>query len=376
MTFRHHLSLGALLVSSYVLCSGLAVAQSAPFVFRAGTGGYASYRIPAIVLSEDKTLLAFCEGRVRSAADHGDIDIVLRRSRDGGLTWGEQLVVSDDGAHTCGNPAPVVLPSGRILLLSCGSTGSEQQNMHGGVPREVYVQYSDDEGLTWSARRRITEEAKQADWGWFATGPCNAIVLRHGKHKGRILIPSNHSAKQGDKVVYQGSCFYSDDEGQTWKRGQITQKNLSANESAIAEVGADLVLQSFRAQSGRGIRLQRYSRDGGATWNIEEEMPELPHVVCQGSLIADGTRERTLYFSSPGVKKKRQNLTVFQSSDGGKSWPHSRCLREGSHGYSNLVEIDHETLGVLYESGSTVKEDYSRGGIVFELVKKDTLQSK
>ncbi len=369
-------AIAALVLSASYLTPSLIAQEGAPFVFRAREGGYASYRIPAIVRTEGNTLLAFCEARVASAADHGDIDIVLRRSHDGGESWGESILVSDDGKHTCGNPAPVVLSTGRILLISCGSTGSERQNMHEGVPREAYVQHSDDEGLTWSPRRRITQQAKQADWGWFATGPCNAIVICHGRYKGRIIVPSNHSVKQGEKVVYQGSCFYSDDEGLSWKRGQITQKSLAANESAIAEVAPDLLLQSFRAQSGRGIRLQRYSRDGGVTWSPEEEQPALPHVVCQGSLIADATRARTLYFSGPGVDKKRQNLTIFQSINGGATWPRSYCLRMGSHAYSNLVELDRATLGVLYESGSRVSEDYSRGGIVFETVSKERLKPK
>jgi Neuraminidase (sialidase) len=55
--------------------------------FHAGREGYASFRIPAVVVTRTPTLLAFCEGRVDSAADHGHIDIVLRRSTDGGRTW-------------------------------------------------------------------------------------------------------------------------------------------------------------------------------------------------------------------------------------------------------------------------------------------------
>src|ERR1039458_9841354 len=51
-------------------------------VFRAGDNGYASYRIPALIVSPKGTLLAFCEGRRNSASDTGDIDVLLRRSFD------------------------------------------------------------------------------------------------------------------------------------------------------------------------------------------------------------------------------------------------------------------------------------------------------
>ncbi|MDX3513392.1 sialidase family protein [Streptomyces caniscabiei] len=45
----------------------------------------ASFRIPAVVATPG-ALLAFCEGRVGGREDSGDIDIVMKRSTDGGLT--------------------------------------------------------------------------------------------------------------------------------------------------------------------------------------------------------------------------------------------------------------------------------------------------
>lgn len=57
-------------------------------VFRAGDNGYASYRIPALMVSPKGTLPAFfCEGRRNSASDTGDIDVLLRRSFDDGKSW-------------------------------------------------------------------------------------------------------------------------------------------------------------------------------------------------------------------------------------------------------------------------------------------------
>ena len=79
--------------------------------FRAGSEGYASYRIPACVLAPDGALLAFAEGRVDSSGDAGHIDIVSRRSTDGGLNWEEMQVVAEFGDGTAGNPSPVVLPA-------------------------------------------------------------------------------------------------------------------------------------------------------------------------------------------------------------------------------------------------------------------------
>ena len=55
-------------------------------VFAAGESGYHTFRIPAVIAAGDGTLLAFAEGRRAGSADAGDIDLVLKRSRDDGRT--------------------------------------------------------------------------------------------------------------------------------------------------------------------------------------------------------------------------------------------------------------------------------------------------
>ena len=50
--------------------------------------GYHLYRIPALVVTPSGTVLAFCEGRRYTGRDDDEIDILLRRSFDGGRTWG------------------------------------------------------------------------------------------------------------------------------------------------------------------------------------------------------------------------------------------------------------------------------------------------
>src|SRR3954469_10212958 len=85
----------------------------APFVdnsvlFQQKTEGYSCFRIPAVVHATNGDVLAFAEGRVADCGDDGDIDIVLRRSTDGGKTWGPLQVVSDGNGSTHGNPVPIV----------------------------------------------------------------------------------------------------------------------------------------------------------------------------------------------------------------------------------------------------------------------------
>jgi hypothetical protein len=92
-------------------------------VFSAGHDGYFAYRIPAIAAAPDGTLLAFAEARKYSLADPGgdgqDIDLVLRRSTDGGTTWLPMQVIEDPGEHwSAANPATVVdRDTGKLWLV-------------------------------------------------------------------------------------------------------------------------------------------------------------------------------------------------------------------------------------------------------------------
>src|SRR5204863_3668194 len=87
-------------------------------VFVSGKEGYHTFRIPSLIVTKKGTLLAFCEGRKTSASDTGAIDLLLRRSLDGGKTWQKTQVVWEDRGNTCGNPCPLVdRDSGTIWLL-------------------------------------------------------------------------------------------------------------------------------------------------------------------------------------------------------------------------------------------------------------------
>src|SRR5262245_42996813 len=169
-------------------------------VFTSQTEGYHTFRIPALVITKQGTLLAFCEGRKTSRADQGDIDLVLKRSTDGGKTWGPLQVVHEEGGTakiTIGNPCPVVdQDTGTVWLPFCRDNN------------DVFVTHSTDEGRTWAAPVQITAQVKKPGWTWYATGPGVGIQLRHGPHRGRLVIPCDHREKLDGQLVTHAHAFY------------------------------------------------------------------------------------------------------------------------------------------------------------------------
>lgn len=78
-------------------------------VYTCGKEGYHTFRIPSLIVTKKATLLAFCEGRKTGRADHGDLDLVVKRSSDKGMTWSDLELLYEEGGDakiTIGNPLP------------------------------------------------------------------------------------------------------------------------------------------------------------------------------------------------------------------------------------------------------------------------------
>lgn len=347
--------------------------------YAAGQNGYDTYRIPATVTTRTGAVLAFAEGRRDGAGDTGNIDVVLRRSFDGGCTWGPLSVVAPGKGDTRGNPAPVVDPrTGKVVLLTSYNSGAvtEAQIMRGEVTaeqsRRVFVQTSRDDGRRFSAPRDITSAVKLPGWRWYATGPGHAVALTRGPHAGRLVVPSNHSASPvagsgdtGQEPKYYGAhAIYSDDGGVTWRVGFVDDSYDgvdNANENAVAQLPDGRLYFSSRDQHGSSVgnRLDSYSSDGGVTLDrpylVQPTLNDVP--VVQGSVLQlTGVGQGAgapLLFSGPSVPAVRQSMAVWRSADAGRSFTKAKTLSTLPAAYSDLVQLGSDRVGVLYETGTT-----------------------
>ena len=300
-------------------------------VFVSGEGGYHTYRIPAIVVSPKGTVLAFCEGRKNSGSDAGNIDLVLKRSFDGGETWAAMQVVYEDGANTIGNPCPVVDQTTGTIWLAF------TRNNDG-----VFVTHSADDGETWTAPVEITSDVKPSDWTWYATGPCHGIQLSSG----RLLMPCDHRI-QGNPEQFS-HVIYSDDHGASWKLGGTVSEKT--DECTAVETMDGHVYLNMRSYLGKNRRAVASSDDGGITWTPSTLDETLIEPVCQASVLRIPGNKNRIVFSNP-ASVKREKMTLRLSYDEGQSWTPGKTLHNGPSAYSDLATTPDGTILCLYERG-------------------------
>ena len=331
-------------------------------LFVQGREGYNNYRIPALLTTQADTLLAFCEGR--EGGDSSDIDLLVRRSEDGGTTWASKQVIWNEGRNVCGNPCPVQdRDTGVIwLLLTWNDSTDSGKKLHNGTAkdtRRVYVCSSQDDGRTWSKPIEITATTKKIDWWWYATGPGVGIQLRQGAHKGRLVIPCDHTSKAG----FASHVIFSDDHGKSWQLGGSVSGGC--NECQVVELADGTLMLNVRMQEdGQGKRGIATSEDGGLTWSELKLDPLLIEPVCQASFLrytlASTHGKNRLLFSNPASapspgqsRADRVKMTVRLSYDEGKTWPVSKLLHDGPSAYSCLAVLPEGDIGCLYEGGET-----------------------
>lgn len=316
-------------------------------IFVARSDGVRQYRIPALVRTNEGTLIAFCDARVDRGGDlPNHIDLVMKRSLDGGTTWSPMSVVLDFPRPNGG---------GDPTLLVDRQTGTVWMLYVFGIPapevktrrRRLWAHAirSDDDGRTWSRPMDVNDEMRKPGWKIIVNAPGMGIQMRGG----RLLVPGY--VNDGKEV--HSYLTYSDDHGKTWGVGAPAAPKT--NECQVVELVDGSLMLNMRSNRGKHRRLVAVSKDRGETWTDVRDDPTLVEPVCQASFIRytttrDGYARNRLLFANP-ASTKRENMTVRVSYDEGKTWPVSKVVHSGPAAYSCLAIASDGSICLLYERG-------------------------
>jgi sialidase-1 len=282
-------------------------------------------RFPNIVVAMDGTLLAVWNG------------VVVKRSEDGGKTWGETIQV---GKGFMGGGVTVNERNGEIIVFV--------EERHPPAPLNLYR--STDHGKTWAQMdAKIKPDAK----GNAPSSHMNehGITLRHGKYAGRLLRPARWYAGQNHRSKWPQhytNAIYSDDGGKTWETSEPFPAN-GTGEATLAELADGRIYYNTRrhwAEEGANPRRRwhAWSDDGGVTWedfSICEILPDGPQSTnygCMAGLTRLAVQGKDiLLYSNCDSSGGRDKGTVWASFDGGRTWPVKRLVQKGRFAYSSMT---------------------------------------
>ena len=325
-------------------------------VYCSGRDGYSAFRIPVIETAADGSLLAFAEARKHNFGDPGTennhIDLVLKRSGNGGRTWSQMTVIENPGERwSAANPAVVLdCQSGRLWLhyLRCRPGRGSERARPGTDDIRNLVRHSDDNGASWSEPGDITAVCRDmADGKWRCTvaGPGGAIQDR----KGRLVVPCWKTEPFGVFAIF------SEDRGRTWERGDLVpgSEALGGNEDQLVELADGRIMIDFRQGAGPH-RWTAISGDGGRTWSKPAPGQTVTPVCCaieRWTLESAGADRNRIVWTGP-KGPDRANLAARVSRDEAGSFTSERLISNEPAAYSDMALLKDGSVGVLWERGN------------------------
>ena len=316
------------------------------------------YRIPAIVTAKDGSLVTVADKRIEHNGDlPAKIDVVSRRSTDGGRTWSPYVTVAaHDEVGGCGDPALVVdQKSGDILCIFSHGNGLWQD-----TPAHISVSRSTDNGLTWSPMTDINPQILTTDPNGKQPIKCTSAFASSGRATqladGRILFPL--VVREKDNPNFKVYAIYTDDAGRTWKVSK-NPATTDGDESKIVQLPDGSLIMSIRNRRGT-LRKFSHSTDRGETWGEPVPVESLPDPRCNGDIIpyttADG--QALLLQSLPGDPKGRNNVAIYVSKDNGKTWPIKKTIVTTPSAYSSMTVLPDGSIGILTEESQNGHYSY------------------
>lgn len=332
-------------------------------VFKPGDYNSKYYRIPGIVTAKDGSLVAVADKRIEHNGDlPARIDVVARRSTDGGQTWSDYVTVMEhDSIGGAGDPAIIVdEKTGDILTIYSHGNGLWQDS-----PAQITVSRSSDNGLTWGAPLNINPQILTTDPNGKQPLKLTSAFASSGRAlqlaDGRIMFALvTRNEGEHDFPVY---AVYSDDGGYTWNVSE-TPGTIDGDESKIVELADGTLIMSirnrYRENKYNNKRLFAESKDRGNTWSEPYEVVDIIDPACNGDIIRYTYGGKDILLQSlPDSPNKRERVSIYASLDNGKTFPYKYLVTEGGSAYSAMTVMDDGRVGILIEENNVDRDGFT-----------------
>lgn len=298
------------------------------------------YRIPALLCAKNGVLLAAIDERINSCADvngNDNINIVIRSSRDNGLSWSDiRTIVDYPEGKSASDPSFILdTKTGTIFLFYNYMDRLKEKDIY-----YLHVIKSTDHGYTWSEPEDITSQITKVEW------KNDFKFITSGKGTQTAFGTLLHTLVNLKFGVF---IFGSLDHGRTWFLKETPIK--SADESKIIELKDGTWMVNSRVNK-LGMRYVSTSIDQGESWESMKEI-SLIDPSCNAAIIRYKYKSKNcLLFVNAAAKDSRRNLNLKISYDEGKSWSAGKTVFPGSAAYSDIVVLKNGDLGILFEKNN------------------------
>ena len=332
-------------------------------LFQPGDYNSTNYRIPGVITAKDGSIVAVTDKRKYNQGDlPEDIDIVCRRSTDGGHTWSEPYTIAQGTGYNHGFGDCVLAWTNDDNGLIAGFVGGVGLwNSTPSNPIRSYIARSYDNGQTWTEPEDITDfifgsncvVPEHRTWRASFFGSGNGLITSTG----RIMFVA--AIRETTAQSLSNYAVYSDDNGITWHVSG--RASVSGDEAKVTELVDGRILMSIRHN---GKRWYNISNDGGETWQSSTSTwNDITALACNGDMIRytsvnQGFNKNRLLHSVP-FGSSRTDVSVYISYDEGETWPVRKCIVPYSSAYSSLCVLPDGTIGLYVEEEYPGNSGYS-----------------
>ncbi|EMB24023.1 InlB B-repeat-containing protein [Treponema denticola] len=335
------------------------------------------YRIPALAVTNDGTLLAVTDLRYTDNTDLGHnhgIDLLIKRSEDNGKTWSDDTNITKipkDDPNGYGDAAIIADRESNDVLILCVHGNVFYPNGTHSDHLKVIQFVSHDGGKTFPEKKDISDKifGFNSSWESLFFGSGRIMQSRYIKTGSHYRIYSALLSRG-----YGNAVVYSDDFGSTWKLlGDAASSPIfGGDEAKVEELPDGSVLLSSRNTNagGRLINIFTYSNPdtGAGSWSSKQFVNLGSGSGTNGEILIVKARKTAgtkapvyLAFQSLPDGSGRSNVTIYwrelpngtiSVSDfvSASAWnSHSYVVQNGSSAYSTMDVQRDGGIGFLYE---------------------------